>query len=123
MWTDSAGLSETASMVWSVSLGLGLVITMVVALLLWWIIREARAIDRAVAKIWAVGQRVANNTIHIPLLYRTNALAGEILANAGLIAGATVAIEAHARQCPGCPHCLSAHADSIHTDPLPRRRP
>lgn len=113
MVIDTAGLSATALMVWWVSLGLGLVVTLVVALLLWWIIREARAIDRAVAQIWAVGQRVANNTIHIPLLYRTNALAGEILADAGLIAGATAAIEAHARQCPGCPDCLSTHAHTM----------
>lgn len=111
--SDSAGLSDAASTVWWTSLGLGLVVTLVVALLLWWVIREARAIDRAVAQIWAVGQRVANNTIHIPLLYRTTALAGEILADAGLIAGATATIEAHARQCPGCPRCLSAHADTM----------
>ena len=104
---DSYAMSEAASTVWWSSLGLGLVVTGAVALLLWWVIREARAIDGVVARIWAVGQRVANNTIHIPLLYRTNDLAGEILADAGIIASATAAIEAHARQCPGCPNCLS----------------
>lgn len=102
------GLSQGAWTMWTLSLGLGLVVTLVVALLLWWIVREAHVIDHAVARIWIAGQQVANNTIHIPLLYRTNELAGEILASAGAIAGATAAIQAHARACPGCPACLLA---------------
>ena len=39
-------------------------------------------IDKTVARIWEVGQRVAINTVHIPALYKTNELAGEILASA-----------------------------------------
>lgn len=104
----SSALSREAWIVWSVSLGLGVVVTLVVAVLLWWVVREARRVDRAVARIWIVGQRVANNTIHIPLLYGTNALVGEILADAGTIADATAAIEAHVRDCPSCPACLAA---------------
>jgi len=87
--------------VWGVSLGIGLVVILVVAVLLTLIVRTARQIDGAVSDIWTVGQRIANNTIHIPLLNHTNRVVDDILDRAAGIDGATAAIEQHALDCPG----------------------
>ncbi len=87
--------------VWWVSLGIGLVVILVVAVLLTLIVRTSRQIDGAVADIWTVGQRIANNTVHIPLLHRTNQVVDDILDRAAGIDGATAAIEEHALDCPG----------------------
>jgi hypothetical protein len=79
--------------VWSVSLAIGLVVILVVAVLLTMIVRTARQIDGAVSEIWTVGQRIANN--------HTNRVVDDILERAGGIDGATEAIEEHAQECPG----------------------
>ena len=92
--------------VWTISLLLGLVVTLVVALLLWFVHREAKQIETPVAEIWEAGQRVANNTVHIPLLYRTAEVVTEILTTVQSIAQAASAIGTHAKSCPGCPECL-----------------
>lgn len=92
--------------VWWVSLGIGLVVIVVVAVLLTLIVRTARQIEGEVAKIWTVGQRIANNTVHIPLLHRTNQLVDGILERAAGIDGAAAAIQQHAEDCPGCPQCV-----------------
>jgi uncharacterized protein YoxC len=95
-------VSEGAALtVWWVSLAIGVVVILVVALLLTMIVRTARRIDGEVSNIWTVGQRIANNTIHIPLLHRTNRLVDGILERAAGINGATEAIEEHALDCPG----------------------
>ena len=100
---------STAQFVWVVSLVVGLVVSLVVALLLWLIHREAGIINQRVAKIWEVGQRVACNTIQIPILYRINETAAKILARAQGIDQGAAAIETHAKGCPGCPHCMIDH--------------
>ena len=100
---------QAMTIIWWSSLGLGLVVSLVVTLLLWLIHREAGKINQHVAKIWDVGQRVANNTVHIPLLYKTNAMTGEILTTAAQIEQAADAIKNHADGCPGCPHCMLNH--------------
>lgn len=101
--------AEAAQFVWVASLLLGVVVSAVVTLLLWMIHREAGAIKARVARIWDVGQRVANNTIHIPTLYRTNTAVGEILATAVKIIEGAAVIEKHAQGCPGCPQCMLRH--------------
>lgn len=73
---------QAAQFVWWAALALGLVVSAVVTLLLWLIHRAAATINTRVSRIWDVGQRVANNTVHIPLLLRTNEVAAQILANA-----------------------------------------
>ena len=78
----SAGAALT---VWWVSLGIGVVVILVVALLLTLIVRTARQIDEEVSNIWTVGQRIANNTVHIPLLSHTNRVVEDILERAGRI--------------------------------------
>ncbi len=87
--------------VWWISLGIGAVVILVVAVLLTLIVRTARQIEGTAANIWTVGQRIANNTVHIPLLNRTNRIVGGILGRASGIDGATARIEEHALDCPG----------------------
>lgn len=92
--------------VWIASLVVFLVVLVVVALLLTMILSTARQIHGGVSAIWTAGQKVANNTVHLALLDRTNYLGGAILASAGGIASATDAIATHAAGCPGCPNCV-----------------
>ena len=87
-------VSEGAGyMVWWVSLGIGAAVIVVVAVLLALIVRTARQIDVAVSEIWTVGQRIANNTIHIPLLNHTNRVVECLLDVAAGIDGAAATIE------------------------------
>ena len=87
--------------VWWISLGIGVVVILVVAILLTLILRTARQINEVAGEIWIVGQRIANNTVHIPLLQRTNQIVDGILERASGIDGAAVRIEEHAKECPG----------------------
>ena len=59
-------------LMWWITLALGLVVTLVAALLLVTIINDAKSILQGVPRIWDCGQRVANNTIHIPILQRSS---------------------------------------------------
>ena len=79
--------------VWWISLGIGGVVILVVAILLTLIVRTAQQINATAAEIWTVGQRIANNTIHIPLLNRTNRLMDGILQRASGIDEAAARIE------------------------------
>ncbi len=98
--------SESAIViVWGISLVVGIVVIVVVGFLLSRILDTARQINAAAATVWAVGQRIANATIHIPLLATTNRIAGKILERAAGIDAATAAIEGHASGCPSCPAC------------------
>ncbi len=98
--------AETVRQVWITTLVVYGVVLLVVAALLALILREARRIHAGVSEIWNVGQKVANNTIHIALLDGTNHVAGRILGSAKGIVGATAALQAHAGTCPGCPACV-----------------
>lgn len=109
METLPASPEQAAQFVWWVSLALGLVVGMVVVLLLWLIHLSAQVIEGHVSRIWEVGQRVANNTVHITALYKTNELAAGILASALRIDAGAAAIGTHARGCPGCPQCMRQH--------------
>ncbi|MBA3886871.1 MAG: hypothetical protein H0X67_14240 [Acidobacteria bacterium] len=99
--------AETVQQVWIVTLVIFAVVLLVVASLLTLILRTSKQIHGGVSAIWTAGQKVANNTIHLALLDRTNHLAGQILQSAGGIASATGAIAAHAGACPGCPACVT----------------
>ena len=85
--------ASTIQTYWWISLGLGLVVTIVVAILLTILARTAEQIQAGTAEIWRVGKLIANNTVHIPLLVRTNQIAVDILTAAGGIASATGRIE------------------------------
>jgi hypothetical protein len=81
--------ASTIHAYWWVSLAIGVVVIAVVALLLQLLARTAEQIDDGAAEVWRVGKLIANNTVHIPLLIRTNQIAAMILAAAGGIASAT----------------------------------
>ena len=98
--------AETVQQVWIVSLVIFAVVLLVVATLLTLILMTSKRIHGGVSAIWTVGQKIANNTVHLALLDRTNYLGGQILQAADGIAGATGAIAAHAATCPGCPACV-----------------
>lgn len=99
--------SEAAvAQVWIWSLVIYFVVVAVVAVLLTLILMTTRRIKAGAAAIWTAGQKVANNTIQIPLLARTNHLVTRILASAGRTAGAVAAVERHAGTCPHCPACV-----------------
>lgn len=92
--------------VWAWSLAVYFVVVGVVAVLLTMILSTTRRIRAGAGAIWVAGQKVANNTIHIPLLARTNHLASSILESAGRTAAAVAAVERHAAACPQCPACV-----------------
>lgn len=98
--------AEAVRTIWIVTLAIYGVVLLVVATLLTLVVREARKIRAATGQIWVVGQRIANNTIHIPLLARTNRVATDIMDAAGGVLAATAAIRDHAAECPGCPACV-----------------
>ncbi|MEO7713995.1 MAG: hypothetical protein ABIV10_13850 [Gemmatimonadaceae bacterium] len=98
--------AETIRLVWTVALVVFVVVLGVVAVLLTLILRTARDITAGVSLIWNVGQRIANNTIQLALLEKTNAAARKILTSAVGIIGATSAVQSHAESCPGCPACI-----------------
>ena len=91
---------------WWLSIALLMVTTVVVGFLLLQVIKTAAAIKDGVAEIWVRGQRVANNTIHIANLYKTNDAVVAILGRAKRIASHSTAIKDHAETCPGCPSCI-----------------
>lgn len=98
--------ADTIQKIWTISLAVFVVVLVVVAILLTQILTTARRITGGVSAIWTVGQKVANNTIHIALLDTTNHVAGQILASAVGMVHATAAIRDHAADCPGCPACV-----------------
>ena len=97
---------EAIRTVWTLSLAIFVVVLVVVAILLTLILRAAQDIRGGVAAIWNAGQRIANNTIHLALLGKTNDAAALILKSAVGVIGATRAIQGHAETCPGCPACV-----------------
>ena len=70
---------------WWLAIIIVAVVTLVVTLLLYLVIRTAASIDKEVATVWANGQRVANNTIHIAVLYKTREYTQGILGHAAHI--------------------------------------
>ena len=101
--------AETIQQVWILSLVVFVVVLLVVAVLLTLILRTTKQIHGGVSAIWNAGQRVANNTVHLALLDRTNYLGERILQSAAGVAAATGALASHAAGCPGCPQCVIGH--------------
>ena len=104
--------AEAVQQVWTISLAVFVVVLLIVAALLTLILSTSKKIHGGVSAIWTVGQKVANNTIHLALLDRTNHVAGKILQSAAGVAAATGVIAAHASTCPGCPACVIGHRGS-----------
>ena len=87
----------TDGQLWSLALGLAAVVVLVVAVLLELITRTANRIHQAVSDIWTVGTHIAQNTVTLAFLQRTNFLARELLRSAGRIA----AVSGRIRQATG----------------------
>lgn len=105
---------EALTKVWVICLVLGLVVTIVVAILLLVIRNTARKILSGVQQIWTEGKLVANNTIQIPIyLTVTNQVVSKIYNTAVKIIGGAAAIEQHAITCPGCPACVLTHKKAM----------
>lgn len=98
--------AETVQTIWTITLAVFVTVLVVVAILLTLILTTAKRITGGVSAIWNVGQRIANNTIHIALLKKTNLVAGNILASAVGVVGATAGVKDHAKDCPMCPSCV-----------------
>lgn len=84
---------DTVNVYWSISLATGGVVIAVVAFLLTILVRTAEQIEAGVGQIWQVGQLIANNTVHIPLLVRTNQIVAQIYQSADGIKRSTGRIE------------------------------
>jgi hypothetical protein len=101
---------DAITIVWGVSLIIGVVVIGVVAILLGLIKNTAAKINVAAGEIWTQGKLTANNTIQIPLfLSTTNRVVAKIYDSAVNIVGGAKAIQQHAEGCPGCPNCILQH--------------
>ena len=103
-------MTPAVQQIWLLTLGIFVVVLLVVAALLTLILVTTKRIHAGVSAIWTAGQKVANNTIQLAMLDRTNFLAGQILDSAGRVAAATGGIAAHAGNCPECPACVIGQA-------------
>jgi hypothetical protein len=85
-------VTDTDVQLWSLAVGLAVVVVIVVAVLLELIVRTARRIHQVVSDIWTGGTHIAANTVTLALLQRTNHLAKQLLGSAGRIAQASARI-------------------------------
>jgi hypothetical protein len=72
-------LAASANTLWGVSLGIGLVAALVVAVLLLLLLRAVRDIDESAAKLLGVAGTVAATTAYIPQLQATAPVLGQIV--------------------------------------------
>lgn len=84
---------NTIATYWGITLAVGAVVVAVVAFLLNILTRTAEQINGGASEVWRVGKLIANNTVHIPMLVRTNQVAAEILSVSEGIAAATGRIQ------------------------------
>ncbi len=83
----------TIARYWRASLAIGMVVIGAVAVLLSTLAGIVARIETGAAEIWRVGKLIANNTVHVPLLVRTNQVVAGILPAADGIARATARIQ------------------------------
>ncbi len=86
-------MNGTVERYWRISLILGAAVISAVAALLAILAHNVQQIEAGTAQIWLAGKRIANNTVHIPLLGRTNQILGEIAQTTDRINQATERIE------------------------------
>ena len=99
--------SNDTTIIWGISLIIGLVVIAVIAILLYQITTTASKINTVASQIWTQGKLVANNTIQIPIfLSTTNRVASKILTAAVKVINGTKLIKNHTETCPGCPACI-----------------
>ena len=77
---------------WWVALGVAAVVLVVVTILLEMIVRTAHSIHQGVSDVWTCGTQIAQNTVTLASLQRTNYLARALLRSASRIAAASARI-------------------------------
>lgn len=97
----------SAATLWWITLGAGLVVVAVVALLLYLIVASARRIETTLEAIWVAGPQIAANTAQLDLLRHVNRMLGEIYVDAREISEHAERLREHAESCPGCPRCAA----------------
>lgn len=93
-------------MSWELILVLSVVVIGVVAFLLQSVLNEAKIIEAGAGAIWDGGKRIANNTVHVPDLARTNYLVEKVLEAVPALHTDLERVRKHAETCPGCPQCV-----------------
>ena len=100
-------MSAEADTLWWITLGVGAVVVLVVAVLLRLVIGSARRIRATVDDIWIVGPMIANDTAHVDILRRINLTVKELLPVADRIGAHVARVQEHAAGCAGCPRCVT----------------
>lgn len=95
---------------WAIALVAAVVVLAVVVVTLSIILSTASKIDGGARQIWTVGKNVANCTIQLSRLQRTNQLVADVIEAATGILHNAGRIAAHAQTCAGCPRCVTAPA-------------
>ena len=114
---------DQANTLWIVSLLIAVVVLAVATLLLTVIYRVAGRIDAGAKEIWTVGKLVANATVELALLRRTNQLVADVNEAATGILGNARRIARHAATCTGCPRCVLASSGPAPGGPMGGIRP
>src|SRR5579859_3345622 len=105
-------MSSTAANLWVTGLAIALIVLLVAGVLLTVVLRTAAAIDDGAKEIWIVGKQVANATVELSLLHRTNQLVADVNeAATGILANAR-RIARHSGSCSGCPRCVPSAGGS-----------
>jgi uncharacterized protein YoxC len=112
-----------ASALWIVSLLIAVVVLLVATALLTVIYRVAGRIDDGAKQIWTVGKQVANATVELALLRRTNQLVADVNEAATGILSNARRIARHASTCAGCPRCVLASNGRTTAGPMGGVRP
>lgn len=100
-------MSAETTTLWWITLGIGVVVVLVVAVLLRLVIGSARRIRSVVEEIWIVGPMIANDTAHVDILRRINLTVKDLLPIAERLDGQVARIQEHAAGCAGCPRCVT----------------
>lgn len=97
----------SATAMWWGTLGVGVVVTGVVAILLAAIVHRARDIRGTLEEVWVVGPGIARNTSHVDVIRRIDLVAEDVVAAAREIEENVGRIQRHAEGCSGCPRCVT----------------
>jgi methyl-accepting chemotaxis protein len=82
-------MNDTLERYWRISLIFGAAVISAVAALLAVLDRTTGQIEAGTAQIWQTGKKIANNTVHVPLLGQTNQILSEIAQMADRISQVT----------------------------------
>lgn len=105
-------MSTTAANLWIAGLVIAVVVLVVAAVLLTLVLRTATAIDNGAKDIWTAGKQVANATVELSLLRRTNQLVADVNEAATGILSNARRIARHSSSCSGCPRCVLSGSGS-----------